>query len=93
MTHYIPAFTRRLGAVQQAVCGAYIHATDYSVQPTCLDCLKYLVAEDAKSAQYESVEAEALALFGPFEPRAKPVSARDPNFDPCVGYAPRKTLR
>lgn len=93
MTHYIPAFTRENGRVQQAVCGVYVHKRDHSVQPTCLDCLKYLVAEDAKSAQYGSVEEEADALFGPLDPLAKPIFARDPNFDACAGYAPKKGRR
>lgn len=88
-THYIPFFTRTDGRVQRAVCGALIHAVDHTAEPSCDDCRRWLEADVAEAATFDSVEDQVTALFG--EPTNEPpVFARDPNFKSCDSYAVRK---
>lgn len=91
-THYLPYFTRSDGRVQRAVCGEMIHAVDHTAEPTCATCRRWLDADAAEAAQFESVDDQAIALFG--EPStASPVFARDPQFASTAGYVPRKAAR
>lgn len=45
VTHYIPALCERNGRQERAVCGAWIRAHEFSLEPTCATCRAYLAAD------------------------------------------------
>jgi hypothetical protein len=63
-THYIADLSRSDGRVQRSVCGAMIHVVDHTASPSCAQCKAWIEADAADTAQYETVEAHAEALFG-----------------------------
>lgn len=46
-THYIPPFTRINGRKQEAVCGAWVEASEHSNEPTHDVCRRYLEQDAA----------------------------------------------
>ncbi len=97
VTHYIPAYTVRNGTKQQAICGLFIGAAAHSIEPTCHTCSGWLTDALKEERRLEEqfgddVMAQAEGLFG--GPNETPnVFARDPEFNPTAGYAPKGSRR
>lgn len=89
-THYIPFFTRSDGRVQRAACGQMVHAVDHTAEPTCAECKRWLEADAAEAAQFETVEDQVEALFGS-SADAPPVTLN--TFSSVEGYRRPKGAR
>ena len=70
-THYLPAFCRVDRHRQYAVCGVAIEAYQFSTEPTCPGCARWLVDDEA---MLQSV------IDGPYDPAD--IVAPRPWFDP-----------
>ena len=79
MSHYLPAFVRVNGTLQQAACGELIAARDHANEPTCQACRDYLalcaVTEGGKTVE---------ELFG--EPDPSQIVAPPPDQDVVGDY-------
>lgn len=58
-SHYLPAYTQINGRKQKAACGAWVTARQHADQPTCADCLAYVLSER------ETAHLTADDVFGP----------------------------
>jgi hypothetical protein len=75
VTHYIPYFTKRAKGGQEAYCGAFVSADEFSTEPTCPGCQAVIKADD-------ETDAHLTELLN--TPNPRPVKVE--HFDPCFGY-------